>query len=138
MTKILYFIKVALIFTGSFSIAQPISKEGGKEAKTIVFTGVNIIPMNREVVLKNMTLVVKNGRISAFGNTKDIAIPEDAEVKIIVYNNVGEQIAELVNQYFTKGTYNVLFNAAYFPSGVYYYQMNANSYSKTNKMILLK
>ncbi len=66
------------------------------------------------------------------------SIPEDAEVKIIVYNSVGEQIAELVNQYFIKGTYNVVFNAAYFPSGVYYYKMNANSYSKTNKMILLK
>lgn len=66
------------------------------------------------------------------------SIPEDAEVEIIVYNNVGEQIAELVNQYFIKGTYNVVFNAAYFPSGVYYYRMNANSYSKTNKMILLK
>ncbi len=66
------------------------------------------------------------------------SIPEDAEVKIIIYNNVGEKIAELVNQYFTKGTHNVVFNAANLPSGVYYYQMSADSYSKTNKMILLK
>ncbi|MGB5895420.1 MAG: T9SS type A sorting domain-containing protein [Ignavibacteriaceae bacterium] len=66
------------------------------------------------------------------------SIPEDAEVKIIVYNNMGEQIAELVNKYFTKGTHNAVFNAANLPSGVYYYKMDANSYSKTNKMILLK
>lgn len=66
------------------------------------------------------------------------SIPEEADVTIKVYNNVGEQVAVLIEQRLAEGTYNLVFNAQNLPSGVYYYRMTANSFVKTNKMVLLK
>ena len=66
------------------------------------------------------------------------SIPEDADVSIKVYNNIGEQVAILIDQRLAVGSYNLVFNAQSLPSGVYYYRMTANTFIKTNKMILLK
>jgi hypothetical protein len=36
------------------------------------------------------------------------------------------------------GEYEVEFNGAYFPSGIYFYQLKAGQHSKTRKMVLIK
>lgn len=41
---------------------------------------VNVIPMNREVVLANQTVIVQNGKIKLLGNTSTIKIPENATI----------------------------------------------------------
>jgi imidazolonepropionase-like amidohydrolase len=48
-------------------------------AQTVAFTNVNVIPMDRERVLENQTVLVKNGVIAEIG--KNVKIPKDA-VKI--------------------------------------------------------
>ena len=48
------------------------------------------------------------------------------------------KIATLVNEQKPAGTYEVEFNAASLPSGIYFYQLQAGSYTETKKMILLK
>ena len=47
-------------------------------AQTVAFTNVNVIPMDRERVLANQTVVVKNGLINEIGNTKKVKLPKDA------------------------------------------------------------
>jgi imidazolonepropionase-like amidohydrolase len=47
-------------------------------AQTVAFTNVNVIPMDRERVLANQTVVVKNGLITDIGNTKKVKLPKDA------------------------------------------------------------
>ncbi|MEJ2306566.1 MAG: T9SS type A sorting domain-containing protein, partial [candidate division WOR-3 bacterium] len=51
---------------------------------------------------------------------------------------LGREVATLVNEYKPAGEYEVEFDASSFPSGVYFYQLKAGSFIKTNKMILLK
>ncbi len=46
-------------------------------AQTIAFTNVNVIPMNKEQVLKNQTVLIKNGLIVEIG--KKVKIPKDAQ-----------------------------------------------------------
>lgn len=46
--------------------------------KTFAFVGVNVIPMNKERVLRNQTVVVQNGRISEIGEEGNVKIPKDA------------------------------------------------------------
>ena len=47
-------------------------------AQTVAFTNVNVIPMDRERVLANQTVVVKNGLILEIGDTKKVKLPKDA------------------------------------------------------------
>lgn len=52
-----------LLFAGYFSFAQP----ADNSQQEIVFTSINVIPMDRERVLENQTVIVKNGRITFIG-----------------------------------------------------------------------
>jgi len=54
------------------ALAAPIS------AQTVAFTNVNVIPMDRERVLANQTIVVKNGVIVEIGDAKKVKLPKDA------------------------------------------------------------
>ncbi len=66
------------------------------------------------------------------------AVPADMNVKLDVYNTLGEKVAELVNGPMTAGTYEVPFNAATLPSGIYFYRIEAGSNVAIRKMILMK
>ena len=46
--------------------------------RDIVFTSVNVIPMDRERVLENQTVVVRNGKITAMGNAGTVNVGSDA------------------------------------------------------------
>jgi len=59
-------------------------------------------------------------------------------VSLKVYDVLGNEITTLVNEEKSAGSYEVEFNATSLPSGVYFYQLNAGSFIKTKKMILLK
>jgi hypothetical protein len=70
-------------------------------------------------------------------------IPNDGFVNLVVYNALGQKVAELVNQEQTNGKYTVKFNASNLPSGVYIYKLNVSNgveigFSSTKKMILTK
>src|SRR5687767_7695413 len=47
-------------------------------AETVAFTNVNVIPMDRERVLANQTVVVRNGIIAEIGDVKKVKVPKDA------------------------------------------------------------
>lgn len=65
-------------------------------------------------------------------------IPKSGNVRITVYNITGKQIAELLNQDLSPGTYETSWDADGFASGVYYYRFEADGFSKTNKMLLVR
>lgn len=70
--------------------------------------------------------------------TISYSIPQSADVKIVVVNTLGQEIATLVNEFKSVGTYEVQFNASNLPSGIYFYHLTAGSYTNTKKMILIK
>ncbi len=59
-------------------------------------------------------------------------------LQLRIYDAIGKEIAVLVNQKLSPGAYEADWNAAGFPSGVYFYKLTAGSFSETKKMILLK
>ena len=48
-------------------------------AQTVAFTNVSVIPMDRERVLANQTVVIKNGLIAEIGDAKKVKLPKDAK-----------------------------------------------------------
>ena len=59
-------------------------------------------------------------------------------VSLIIYDILGGEITTLVNKRQGPGTYEVTFNGADYPSGVYFYQFTTEGYSETKKMIIGK
>jgi peptidoglycan/xylan/chitin deacetylase (PgdA/CDA1 family) len=59
-------------------------------------------------------------------------------ITLKVYNVLGKEIQTLVNEEKPIGSYELTWNAANLPSGVYYYRIQAGNFSATRKMILLK
>lgn len=48
------------------------------KAQTTAFVGVNVIPMDRERVIENQTVIVRNSRIAEIGDARKVKIPKDA------------------------------------------------------------
>ena len=65
-------------------------------------------------------------------------IPEQADVKLQIYNVLGRQVDVLVNETLPIGHHKILWNPKNLSSGVYFYKLEAGSFMKTRKMILLK
>jgi hypothetical protein len=59
-------------------------------------------------------------------------------VKLAVYNILGQEVKVLVNDFKSKGNYEVEFNASSLPSGIYIYRLEAGSSVSVKKMTLLK
>lgn len=59
-------------------------------------------------------------------------------VKLIVYNLLGQEIKILENGYKEAGTYTIEFDASQLESGMYIYKLETGSFSQTRKMILLR
>ena len=70
--------------------------------------------------------------------TIDFSIPREEWIVLRVFNALGEEVAELFNETKPAGSYSVLFNASGLTSGVYFYNMSADDFSQTRKMILLR
>lgn len=59
-------------------------------------------------------------------------------VKMVVYNVIGQQISVLVDGFKSAGKHSVKFNGANLPSGIYFYRLEAGDQIFTNKMMLIK
>ena len=59
-------------------------------------------------------------------------------VKLSVYNLSGQLVSELVNKKLDKGIHKINFNASDLNSGIYFYTLECEGFSETNKMLLIK
>jgi hypothetical protein len=66
------------------------------------------------------------------------SIPKAANVKLSIYNQIGERIGELVNKNHEAGTYSYSWNASKQSSGIYFYELQTDSYRSIRKMTLIK
>ncbi|MEW5797669.1 MAG: T9SS type A sorting domain-containing protein [Bacteroidota bacterium] len=75
-----------------------------------------------------------------FNPTTEIrfAVPFSGFVSLKIYDVIGKEIATLVDEELTPGTYNVRWNARGVASGIYLYRLTAKDFSATKKLILMK
>lgn len=65
-------------------------------------------------------------------------LPEGGNVKLSVYNLLGQEVATLVNGFKEAGSHTVNFDASNLNSGIYLYKIQANGFTQTRKMTLIK
>ncbi|MCW8813994.1 MAG: T9SS type A sorting domain-containing protein, partial [Chlorobium sp.] len=58
--------------------------------------------------------------------TIKFSIPEESQVKLNIYNSIGEVVETLVNGLHQPGSYEVSWNAKNYPSGIYFYSFEVS------------
>jgi imidazolonepropionase-like amidohydrolase len=73
--KRLVFCLILLAAAALWALAQTLPLD----TRTVAFINVNVIPMDRERVLENQTVIVRNGLIAEIGDARRVRVPKDAQ-----------------------------------------------------------
>lgn len=65
-------------------------------------------------------------------------LPSKEFVKLTVYDILGNEVSVIVNEEQYPGTYEAEWNALNYPSGVYFYELQAGDFTQTRKMTLIR
>jgi len=68
----------------------------------------------------------------------EFTLPSNGQVRLEVYNAIGQLIDVLVDGYRVAGSYMAAWNSGSYPTGTYFYRLMFGGYSRTKKMVLLK
>jgi hypothetical protein len=68
----------------------------------------------------------------------NFALPKAGFVSLRVYDMLGREVANLVNENRIAGSHTVDFDGSAFTSGAYFYRLESNGFADTKKMILIK
>ena len=60
-------------------VALPCAQVTAQSSQTVAFLNVNVIPMDRERILENQTVIVRNGVIAQIGDAKKVKVPREAQ-----------------------------------------------------------
>lgn len=95
-------------------------------------------PINQSEVPK--TFVLENNYPNPFNHSTAIRyyVFQKAKIRLEVFNILGEKISVLMDQEQEVGWQKVAFEASQLPAGIYFYQLTTPSFSKANKMILIR
>ena len=66
------------------------------------------------------------------------SIPQAGFTTLRIYNLLGQQVAVVIDEYMSPGSYDVRFDASGLSSGIYLYTIRVNDFSASKKMILMK
>lgn len=138
--------------SGLYSWAPNADQAGQSFVVSVIVTDGSLSATSTKVLQtsKTVTNVDENGMPSEyklnqnypnpFNPTTKISFttPKEGHVKLSVYNVLGQEIAKLVDDDLSSGTYSVDFDGSRLNSGVYVYKLETNDFSSIRKMILEK
>jgi TctA family transporter len=70
--------------------------------------------------------------------TINYSIPVSGRVTLRIFNVLGQEVGTLLNSDQNAGKYQLTFDASRYSSGVYFYRIEAGTFSAVKKMMLLK
>lgn len=91
-----------------------------------------------EMVAKSFTLEQNYPNPFNPATTIRFALPTRSSVTLKLFDMLGREVATLVDKELQPGAHKVVFDARKLPSGVYFYLLQAEEYSQTKKLLLLK
>lgn len=65
-------------------------------------------------------------------------LPKESKVVLKIYDILGAEVSELINEKIEAGVYELEFNAKSLPSGTYIFWISADNFVETKKMVLMK
>ena len=70
--------------------------------------------------------------------TIEFDLPRASDVRIDVYNVLGQLVECVVNEHLSAGAHETVIESADWPGGVYFYRLQASGFVDVRKMVLLK
>jgi hypothetical protein len=118
-----------------------VMKEKAKDLQRLYYYNFTptLVDVNEDP-LQEITFTLQQNYPNPFNPETNIKyyIPDEGQVKISVFNIMGEEVALLLNEYMSPGVYEIKFNASGLPSGTYFYRLSMGSQSIIKKMMLIK
>ncbi|MGE5437489.1 MAG: T9SS type A sorting domain-containing protein [Syntrophothermus sp.] len=108
---------------------------------------INLCQKDTVSSIKDGSLFIENENYSLNQNypnpfnpttTIKFSLPKEEFVEIIIYDVLGNEVARVVKENFSPGSYEREWDASKISSGIYYLSMKAGEFSQTRKMILMK
>ena len=126
--------------------AQTLNEGSYTGQVSITTNGGNItIPIDYLVDVEKLSSVPKEFILSQnypnpFNPTTviEFSLPQTSNVSLKIYDVLGREVKELLNDKKTSGTYMVNFDAGNLSSGLYFYKLDTDNFSKVRKMLLVK
>jgi hypothetical protein len=125
-----------------------ISDESGKQINENVKDGEEIVVSDRTIQKLMVTGELIPDKYSLEQNYPnpfnpstviEFSLPEEvSNVKLTIYNALGEKVAELVNTSLAAGKYQFKWNAANIATGMYIYELRTDKFVSIKKMVLVK
>lgn len=99
-----------------------------------------ITPVGIQINQSSPEFSLKQNYPNPFNSTTSLkyTLHQPSNVRLAVYNLVGELVSLLVNEYQSVGEHSTTFEGNNLPSGVYYYRINIADKFETGKMMLIK
>ena len=130
-----------LVLLGSAGLGNSISDMTAQESFITVFD-VNIVdavakPINQP---KTFRFRLDQNYPNPFNPSTNISftLGASSNVRLEVYNLLGQKVVTVVNGFLFAGNHSYRFDASKLASGVYIYRLEAGSFTKTMKMVLMK
>jgi hypothetical protein len=132
-----YFTYIADNERGCFVFGEGVTSQAPNVFRTVTFSTVTSV--GNEVVNPASFELAQNFP-NPFNPTTSIryTVGKADNVSLTVYNMLGQEVASVVNQFQSAGSYTVNFDASKLASGMYLYKMQTGSFSDVKKMMLLK
>ena len=114
----------------SYKLVQ-IDFDGTRNESEAVYVEINLQP-------KEYALMQNYPNPFNLATTIQYSIPKSSNIKLTVFNSLGEEVKVLKDDFEEAGTYGINFNAAELSTGIYFYKITAGKFNSVRKMILLK
>ena len=98
----------------------------------------NILSADEDIVATRFELKANYPNPFNPTTTIEYSIGMAGQTRLMVYDIMGREIAMLVNEYRPMGTHKIVWNASSMPSGIYFYRLETSSFTRTQKMVLMK
>ena len=66
------------------------------------------------------------------------SIPAETDIRLSVFNALGQEVAEIINSRLKEGYHEINFDAVSLTSGIYFYRLEADKFVDVKKMIIIK
>jgi choice-of-anchor B domain-containing protein len=119
-------------------VADEFTEVNGKDTLHFTFNGTSVNVKDNTPLLSKFHLT--QNYPNPFNPTTKInfTLPQTDIVTLKVFNLVGDEVASLFDGMHPQGAYEIVWNAAQYPSGIYYYRLTVGNSVETKKMILMK
>ncbi len=117
------------------------TNQGGWDAFIVKFI---TLPESTDANEVKLTILPQSASIKAFPNpfnattTLSYTLPISSHVELCLYDLTGREVSTLVQREQRPGTYRVLLDGSRLASGTYFVRLQAGTFSKTQKIVLLK